>query len=94
MPLCLATSDGTRRKTAKSKLFPIALSTMEVDNIILDQSDRRPQCYILDLAATIRSRLKPPYTFRELEVGEPISMLLGEVVVDEYLKMGTLLLKD
>eukprot|EP00794_Sanderia_malayensis_P020850 gene20850-biopygen15376 len=66
VPLCLATSDGTRRKTAKSKLFPIALSSMEVDNITLDQSDMRPQCYILDLAATIRSTVKPPNTFREL----------------------------
>ena len=62
--LSLATCDGARRKTAKSKLFHVALSSMEVDDV--EYVHNGTKCYILDLAAIIRSIMRTPDTFREL----------------------------
>ena len=68
MPLSIATSDGARRKTAKSKLFDVAPSPIA-------NSDRKPRdvdtpdkVYILDLAAAIRNTVAIPDTFRELSL--------------------------
>eukprot|EP00795_Rhopilema_esculentum_P007270 gene7270-12957_t len=56
IPLCLATSDGTRRKTAKSTLFGAALFKIEVDSIHFEQTERIRRCYILDLSAIMRRK--------------------------------------
>ena len=64
VPLSLATCDGARRKTAKSKLSHVALSSMEVDDV--EYVHNETKCYILDLAAIIRSIMRTPDTFREL----------------------------
>ena len=66
VPLNLATCDGTRRKTAKSKLFDAALSSMEADSVAFKEMEPSKVCYILDLAAIIRSIMKTPDTFRQL----------------------------
>ena len=64
VPLSLATCDGARRKTAKRKHFHVALSSMEVDDV--EYLHNETKCYILDLAAIIRSIMRTPDTFREL----------------------------
>lgn len=74
VPLSLATCDGTRRKTAKSKLFSAALTSLEVERIEIESTEGRKACYILDLAAIIRSIVRPPDTFRELAI-----MILREI---------------
>ena len=66
VPLNLATCDGTWRKTAKSKHFDAALSSIEADDIDLKEMEPSKVCYILDLAAIIRSIVKTPDTFRQL----------------------------
>ena len=61
VPLALATCDGARRKTTKSKLMDAALSSIIADeDIVSNQS-----FYALDLIATIRSTVNVPNTFRE-----------------------------
>ena len=62
VPLSLATSDGSRRKTCKSKLLDAALSSVVADIDITDDAS----CYIIDLVATIRSIVRVPNTFRDL----------------------------
>ena len=62
VPLSLATSDGLRRITKKSKLFDAAISS----TIFEDESIENPTCHILDLIATIRCVVKVPDTFRAL----------------------------
>ena len=74
VPLSLATCDGTRRKTAKSKLFSAALTSLEVEGIEIECTKRGKACYILDLAAIIRSIVRTPDTFRELAI-----MILREI---------------
>ncbi len=62
VPLALATSDGYRRKTAKSKLLHTALESIMSD----EESPENASCYIIDLAASLRSIVNMPDTFREL----------------------------
>lgn len=62
VPLSLATADGMRRKTAKSKLLEAALSSTITDLEYVDDAT----CYVVDLVATIRSTVRIPDTFREL----------------------------
>ena len=62
VPLALATSDGIRRKTCKSKLMDAALSSVVTDNVNTDH----PTCLVIDLTATIRCIAKVPNTLREL----------------------------
>ena len=64
VPLSLTRCDGARRKTAKSKLFHVALSSVEVDDVEYVRNETK--CYILDLAAIIQSIMRTPETFREL----------------------------
>ena len=60
VPLALATSDGSRRKTAKSKLLDAALFSIIADEEIVSN----PSCYALDLISTNRSIVNVPNTFR------------------------------
>ena len=60
--LALATSDGIRRKTCKSKLMDAALSSIVTDNVNTDHAT----CLVIDIIATIRCIAKVPNTFREL----------------------------
>ena len=62
VPLALATSDGIRRKTRKSKLMDAALSSIVTDNVNTDHAT----CLVIDIIATIRCIAKVPNTFREL----------------------------
>ena len=62
VPLALATSDGIRRKTCKSKLMDAALSSIVTDNVNTDHAT----CLVIDIIATIRCIAKVPNTFREL----------------------------
>ena len=62
VPLALATSDGCRRKTAKSKLLHTALESIISD----EEAPENATCYIIDLAASLRSIVSMPDTFREL----------------------------
>ena len=60
--LVLATSDGIRRKTCKSKLMDAALSSIVTDNVNTDHAT----CLVIDLIATICCIAKVPNKFREL----------------------------
>ena len=62
VPLSLATADGMRRKTAKSKLLQAALASTVTDIEHVDDAT----CYVVDLVAIIRSTVRIPDTFREL----------------------------
>ena len=62
VPLALATSDGIRRKTCKSKLMDAALSSIVTDNVNTDHATY----LVIDIIATIRCIAKVPNTFREL----------------------------
>ena len=62
VPLALATSDGIRRKTCKSKLMDAALSSIVTDNVNTDHTT----CLLIDIIATIRCIANVPNTFREL----------------------------
>ena len=62
VPLALATSDGIRRKTSKSKLMDATFSSVGTDNVNTDHST----CLVIDLIATIRCIAKVPNTFGEL----------------------------
>ena len=62
VPLSLATADGMRRKTAKSKLLEAVHSFTITDLEYVDNA----ACYVVDLAATIRSTVRIPGSFREL----------------------------
>ena len=62
VPLALATSDGIRRKTCKSRLMDAALSSIVTDNVNTDHAT----CLVIDIIATIRCIAKVPSTFREL----------------------------
>ena len=66
IPLALATSDGQRRKTCKSKLFEAALSEAVDDNSCARSIEADYLCFFGDLAAIIRSTIPVPDTFREL----------------------------
>lgn len=88
VPLSLATCDGTRRKTAKSKLFNAAFTSLEVESIEIEPTERRGACYILDLAAIIRSIVRTPDTFRELALkivrGIPSQYSVIYIACDSY----------
>lgn len=62
VPLSLATADGIRRKTAKSKLLDAALISIVTSIDAVEDA----RCYAIDLIATVRSTVKVPNTFREL----------------------------
>ncbi len=62
VPLSLATSDGCIRKTVKSKLFDAALSTLLSEEALLANAS----CYVMDLAASLRSIVKLPDPFEDL----------------------------
>ena len=64
VPLSLATADGMRRKTAKSKLLEAALSSTITDLQYVDDA----ACYVVDLVATIGSTVRIPGSFRELAI--------------------------
>ena len=59
VPLSLATSDGSRRKTCKSTLLDAALNSLVADVDITDGAS----CYVMDLVATIRSTVRVPNAF-------------------------------
>ena len=62
VPLSLATCDGNRRKTAKSKLLDAALSSIVKEIDSLDEE----HIYVFDVIATVRSIGVIPDTFRDL----------------------------
>ena len=62
VPLSLATCDGNRRTTAKSKLLDAALSSIVAE---LDSLDK-VQIYVFDVIAVVRSIAVVPDTFRDL----------------------------
>ena len=66
VPLAMATCDGMRRKTAKSKLYSGALKSLTDNDTELPQVHWNRKVYILDLAAIIHSISKVPDTFRDL----------------------------
>ena len=68
VPLSMATADGARRKTAKSKLFDAALSSITNGDREPSDVDTENKVYILDLAAAIRSTVAIPDTFRDLSL--------------------------
>ena len=63
VPLTLAICDSTRQETTKSKLFSVALTLLEVERIEIESTERGRACYILDLAAIIRSIVRTPKHF-------------------------------
>ena len=62
IPFALATIDGIRRKTCKSKLMDVVFSSIVTDNVNTDHAT----CLVVDLIATIRCIAKVSNTFREL----------------------------
>ena len=62
VPLSLATCDGLRRKTAKSKLLNAALTSLIKNDAQFPEVQQSCRIYILDLAAIIRSMMKIPNT--------------------------------
>ena len=62
IPLSLATSDGCRRKTVKSKLFDAALTSVSSEEGLPGNIS----CYVMDLAASLRCIVKLPNTFEDL----------------------------
>ena len=66
VPLSMATSDGMRRKTAKSKLLSSALSSLIEKEAHLPEVEDRLQVTVIDLMALIRSMVKLPNTFQDL----------------------------
>ena len=66
VPLSLATCDGLRRKTAKSKLLNAALTSLIKNDAQFPEVQQSCRIYILDLAAIIRSMIKIPNTFKDL----------------------------
>ena len=63
-PLSLATTDGMRRKTAKSKLLEAALASTVAGIEYVDDTTR----YVVDQVAIIQSTIRIPDTFRELAI--------------------------
>ncbi len=66
VPLSLATGDGVRRKTAKSKLLDAALISIIAEDDTADSVENF-SCYIVDLVAVIRC-ISKIHTFRELAI--------------------------
>ena len=66
VPLSLATCDGLRRKTAKSKLLNAALTSLIKSDAQFLEVEQSCRIYILDLAAIIRSMIKIPNAFKDL----------------------------
>lgn len=66
VPLSMATCDGVRRKTAKSKLFDSALTSLIENESRLPEVQHARRVYILDLATIIRIMVKIPNTFKDL----------------------------
>lgn len=62
----MATCDGIGRKTAKSKLFTAALTSLMENDAQLSDDQHARRVYILDLAAIIRSMVKVPNTFKDV----------------------------
>ena len=72
--LPLASADGNRRKTNKSKLYDVIEPTCPKTPVSHD----KPKKYLIyDLAAVLRSKLSTPNTFRELAI-----QLLNEISLD------------
>ena len=63
-PLAVATVDGTRRKTPRSKIMEIILNSLDYD----DNTNNVPSnaIYVIDLIAYLHSLVKLPATFRLL----------------------------
>ena len=63
-PLTLATVDGTRQKTPKSKIMDIILDSLDYD----DSTNNAPSnaVYVIDLIGNFHSLVKLPATFRRL----------------------------
>lgn len=66
VPLSMATCDGIRRKTAKSKLFDAALRSLIENDAQFPDDQYAHRIYILDIAAIIRSMVKVPNTFKDV----------------------------
>ena len=66
VPLSLATCDGLRGKTAKSKQLNAALTSLINNDAQFPEVQQSCRIYILDLAAIIRSMIKIPNTFKDL----------------------------
>eukprot|EP00794_Sanderia_malayensis_P020780 gene20780-biopygen14596 len=66
VPLSLATCEGIRRNTAKSKLMDAALQSILETEGQSNENQGSLRVYILDLAAYIRSMVKVANTFSEL----------------------------
>ena len=61
----MATCDGARRKTAKSKLLTAALKLLIENDAEIPQTGPENKIYILDLAANIRSMGNIPDAFKD-----------------------------
>ena len=66
VPLSIATCDGIRRKTAKSKSFDAALPSLIENDAQYSDGQYAHRIYILDIAAIIRSLVKVPNTFKDV----------------------------
>jgi hypothetical protein len=62
----MATCDGIRRKTAKSKLFNAVLTSLIENDAQLPEVQQSYSIYILDLTAINRYMVKTPNTFKDL----------------------------
>ena len=66
VPLAMATCDGARRKTAKSKLLTAALKSLIENDEEIPQTRPENEIYFLDLATNIHSMGNIPDTFKDL----------------------------
>ena len=66
VPLSMATCDGIRRKTAKSKLFDAALPSLIENDAQYPDDQYAHRIYIPDIAAIIHSLVKIPNTFKDV----------------------------
>jgi len=64
VPLPLATADGSRRTTPKSKMMEAALTSLNLPNTAYDVPENA--VYVIDLIAYLRSLVNVPDTFRLL----------------------------
>ena len=85
LPLSLCNADGTMRKTSKSKLANLILSTSNDQN---HEAEKESTAYVVDLMALVRLMKEIPETFEELALKIlsfiPKGFLRVDIVADCY----------
>ena len=66
VPLVMATCDGARRKTAKSKLLTAVLKSLIENDVGIPQTRPENKIFVLDLAANIRSMRNILDTYKDI----------------------------